>query len=104
MLHPLTRALSEEILLTAGEGFLNSLPLDMHGEVQIIWKRASCSIQRSQEEAATAMAMDTTVGGGVGSGTHLRSSAQSTGGAASNVSGSLRSSSKKRQRNGKMKV
>ena len=96
--------LNEDILLTAGEGLLNSLPPDMQGEVQILQERESSLIQRSQEEAYSAMAEALTFVGGVGSGSCSRSAAHYTGDGASNASGALSSSSKKRQRNGKMNV
>ena len=50
------------------------------------------------------MAVDPTVVGGVGSGARLRGAFYSTGDGASNSSGAFSSSSKKRQRNGKIKV
>ena len=65
--------LRKQILLTAGEGFLNSLPRDIQVVSQFIQERASSSIQIRQEEAVDAIDVAPKFVGGVGSGACSRS-------------------------------
>jgi len=88
--------LREEILLTADDTFLNSLPPDIIAEAQILRERANTQQRRRIEETANAATLTGVGGAGAG-----QAAAQPA--AANNQEGPGTSRSR-RQRNGKIRV